>query len=232
MLKTINLSKKYFKGTVRVDALQDINLQIGQGDLVALMGASGCGKSTLLNLIGGLDRGSSGSILINGEDISGFDSRKLADFRREKVGFIFQQFNLIPTLTVLENVMLSLLPTKQSKEQITQLAKTAIARVGLEAREHHLPGELSGGEQQRVAIARALINNPAIILADEPTGDLDSKTGAKILELLDELNQKENRTIIIATHDPKITEITKRKIVMEDGKIIDDVRKEAIHHAV
>lgn len=222
MIKVNNIKKVYNRGSTEVEALRGVSFSIEDGDMVALMGASGCGKSTLLSLIGGLDKPTSGSIVIDKENISELDARKLADFRRVKVGFVFQQFYLIPTLSVVENVILSLLPLKMKKAECYQAAMEVIEKVGLQTREKHLPGELSGGEQQRVAIARALINRPGIILADEPTGDLDSKTGETILNLLVDLNNKEKRTIIIATHDNKTAEITKRKIVLADGAVVSD----------
>jgi len=224
MINIHNITKTYNKGATKVEALKEISFFIENGEIVALMGASGSGKSTLLSLIGGLDKCDSGSISVDEENISALNSQKLADYRREKVGFVFQQFHLIPTLSVVENIMLPLLPSGIKKAECYSVAKEALEKVGLGAREKHLPGELSGGEQQRVAIARALVNKPKIILADEPTGDLDSKTGEKILELLQALNQKEKVTIIIATHDDKIAQKTKRKIVLKDGEVIEDIK--------
>ncbi|MDI6732711.1 MAG: ABC transporter ATP-binding protein [Planctomycetota bacterium] len=228
MIEIHNIKKEYNRGTTKVEALKGVSFSIEDGDMVALMGASGCGKSTLLSLIGGLDKSTSGSIIIDKENISELDARKLAGFRRAKAGFVFQQFHLIPTLSVVENVMLPLLPIKMKKAECYRIAMEVIEKVGLQTREKHLPGELSGGEQQRVAIARALVNKPGIILADEPTGDLDSKTGANILHLLADLNKKEKRTIIIATHDNKIGEIAKRKVVLEDGAVVSDTRREEL----
>jgi len=223
MINIRNITKTYGdKGLAKVKALEDVSFAIENGEMIALMGASGSGKSTLLSLIGGLDKCDSGSISVDEENISALNAQKLADFRRDKVGFVFQQFHLIPTLSVVENIMLPLLPSGIKKAECCSVAKEALEKVGLGTREKHLPGELSGGEQQRVAIARALVNKPEIILADEPTGDLDSKTGEKILELLQALNQKEKVTIIIATHDDKIAKKAKRKIVLKDGKVIED----------
>jgi putative ABC transport system ATP-binding protein len=225
MINIRNITKTYGdKGLAKVKALEDVSFAIENGEMIALMGASGSGKSTLLSLIGGLDKCDSGSISVDEENISALNAQKLADFRRDKVGFVFQQFHLIPTLSVVENIMLPLLPSGIKKAECYSVAKEALEKVGLGTREKHLPGELSGGEQQRVAIARALVNKPEIILADEPTGDLDSKTGEKILELLQALNQKEKVTIIIATHDDKIAQKTKRKIVLKDGKVIEDMK--------
>jgi putative ABC transport system ATP-binding protein len=220
MIKIDNIIKTYNKGTTKVEALKKVSFSIENGEMVALMGASGSGKSTLLSLIGGLDKCDSGSISVDEENISALNAQKLADFRRDKVGFVFQQFHLIPTLSVVENIMLPLLPSGIKKAECYSVAKEALEKVGLSAREKHLPGELSGGEQQRVAIARALVNKPEIILADEPTGDLDSKTGEKILNLLITLNKQEKVTIIIATHNNKVADLTERRIVLKDGKII------------
>jgi len=222
MINIHNITKTYNKGATKVEALKQVSFSIENGEIVALMGASGSGKSTLLSLIGGLDKCDSGSISVDEKNISTLNAEKLADFRRDKVGFVFQQFHLIPTLSVVENIMLPLLPSGIKKAECYSVAKEALEKVGLGDREKHLPGELSGGEQQRVAIARALVNKPEIILADEPTGDLDSKTGEKILELLQALNQKEKVTIIIATHDDKIAKKTKRKIILKDGRVIED----------
>jgi putative ABC transport system ATP-binding protein len=224
MINIHNITKTYNKGATKVEALKEISFSIENGEIVALMGASGSGKSTLLSLIGGLDKCDSGSISVDEENISALNAEKLADFRRDDVGFVFQQFHLIPTLSVVENIILPLLPSGIKKAECYSVAREALEKVGLGDREKHLPGELSGGEQQRVAIARALVNKPKIILADEPTGDLDSKTGEKILELLQSLNQKEKVTIIIATHDDKIAKKAKRKIVLEDGKVIEDIK--------
>jgi putative ABC transport system ATP-binding protein len=224
MINIHNITKTYNKGATKIEALKEISFSIENGEIVALMGASGSGKSTLLSLIGGLDKCDSGSISVDEENISALNAEKLADFRRDDVGFVFQQFHLIPTLSVVENIILPLLPSGIKKAECYSVAREALEKVGLGDREKHLPGELSGGEQQRVAIARALVNKPKIILADEPTGDLDSKTGEKILELLQSLNQKEKVTIIIATHDDKIAKKAKRKIVLEDGKVIEDIK--------
>jgi putative ABC transport system ATP-binding protein len=222
MIKIYNITKTYNKGTTKVEALKGVSFSIENGEMVAIMGASGSGKSTLLSLIGGLDKCDSGSIFIDEENILALNAQKLADFRRDTIGFVFQQFNLIPTLSVIENIMLPLLPIKMEKAECYRAAMEVIEKVGLRTREKHLPGELSGGEQQRVAIARALINKPEIILADEPTGELDSKTGEKIMDLLMTLNKKEKVTIIIATHDDKIAEKAKRKIVLKDGEVVED----------
>jgi len=228
MIKIYKIAKTYNKGATKVEALKEVSFSIENGEIVALMGASGSGKSTLLSLIGGLDKCDSGSIFIDEENISALNAQKLADFRRNEIGFIFQQFHIIPTLSVIENIMLPLLPIKMKKVECYRTAMEIIEKVGLRTREKHLPGELSGGEQQRVAIARALINKPKIILADEPTGDLDSKTGEKIMDLLMTLNKKEKVTVIIATHDNKVAESTERKIVLKDGEVVSDIRREKL----
>ena len=217
------ITKLYHKGESQVEALNNVSFTINNGEFLALTGVSGSGKSTLLSLIGGLDLPTTGEIIVDGVNLSELSSDELADYRRRKVGFIFQSFNLIPTLNILENVMLPLVPIKMNARERKSIAMVAIKEVNLEERINHLPGELSGGEQQRVAIARALVNNPSIILADEPTGDLDTKTGEKITLLLKKLKYEKNCTVIIATHDLKIADITERKIVFEDGKIIKDV---------
>jgi len=220
------ITKLYHKGLSKVEALNNITFTINNGEFLALTGVSGSGKSTLLSLIGGLDLPTTGEIIVDGVVLSELNSDELADYRRRKVGFIFQSFNLIPTLNILENVMLPLVPIKMSARERKGIAMITIKEVNLEERINHLPGELSGGEQQRVAIARALVNNPSIILADEPTGDLDTKTGEKITLLLKKLKYEKNCTVIIATHDPKIAELTEKIIVFEDGKIIKDVQYE------
>jgi len=217
------ITKLYHKGESQVEALNNVTFTINNGEFLALTGVSGSGKSTLLSLIGGLDLPTTGEIIVDGVDLSELNSDDLADYRRRKVGFIFQSFNLIPTLNILENVMLPLVPIKMRARERKGIAMMTIKEVNLEERINHLPGELSGGEQQRVAIARALVNNPSIILADEPTGDLDTKTGEKITLLLKKLKYEKNCTVIIATHDPKIAELTEKIIVFEDGKIIKDV---------
>jgi putative ABC transport system ATP-binding protein len=217
------VTKLYHKGPSKIEALNNITFTINSGEFLALTGVSGSGKSTLLSLIGGLDLPTTGEIIVDGVDLSELNPDALADYRRRKVGFIFQSFNLIPTLNILENVMLPLVPIKMSAREGKEIAMAVIKEVNLDERTKHLPGELSGGEQQRVTIARALVNNPSIILADEPTGDLDTKTGEKIILLLRKLKYEKNCTVIIATHDPQIADLTERRIVFEDGKIIKDV---------
>lgn len=217
IIKTENLSKVYGKKDTKVIALDNINIEIKKGEFVAIIGASGSGKSTLLHQIGGVDRPSDGKVIINGKDIYKLNEEKLAVFRRRNIGFVFQSFNLIPVLTVEENIIMpSLLDyQKVDNEFFMDLVKT----IGIENRLNHMPSELSGGQQQRVAIARALINKPSIILADEPTGNLDSETSKEIIEMLRLSVRKYNQTAIIITHDLKIAESADRIIKIKDGKI-------------
>lgn len=226
-----NLTKVYKMGDVEVHALRGLSLEIFKGEVVSIMGPSGSGKSTLMNILGCLDHPTSGSYILDGEEVSSLRDDQLADIRNRKVGFIFQSFNLLGRQTALANVELPLRYaglTSGRKEK----ARQALIAVGLENRIHHKPTELSGGQQQRVAIARALVNNPAIIMADEPTGNLDSKVGQEIMDLLLNLNRELGTTLIIVTHDPKVAAQTQRIIRIRDG-VVDDtaeavqVRREA-----
>lgn len=220
LLNLKNVSKIYKTGKIDVCALKDINLSIDKGELVAIIGESGSGKSTMLNLLGGLDIPTSGEINVNGMVINKLGDNELSNYRRDAIGFIFQYFNLLPYFTVEENI---LLPLRMAKKKIDKDYLNAIINtLGLNDRRTHLPSELSGGQQQRVAIARALINKPNIILADEPTGNLDSKNTKEVLELLKYTSSKFNQTIIIVTHDLSITNYVNRVITMEDGNIISD----------
>lgn len=202
-VELINITKSYRRGSEIISVLSDINLSISEGEFLAIMGPSGSGKSTLLNLIAGIDRPDSGKVIVSGTDITTLSEDELARWRAFHVGFIFQFYNLIPVLTALENVELPLLLTGLSKNDRKSHAITALRIVGLEHRLNHYPSELSGGEQQRVAIARAIVTDPSIIVADEPTGDLDKYSAEQVLELLGGLNSQFNKTIIMVTHDPR-----------------------------
>jgi putative ABC transport system ATP-binding protein len=214
-----NLHKTYLLGTTAVAALRGVNLKIDKGDFISIMGPSGSGKTTLLNLIGGLDTPTKGKIFLEGRNISMLSDNQLADIRRERIGFVFQFYNLLPQMTALENVMVPLhFSGKLSKRGKKKRATDLLRLVGLEDRAHHTPSELSGGEQQRVAIARAFANDPAICVLDEPTGDLDSKTGILILNLLRDLNQK-GATFVAVSHDAAVSEFASRTLHMKDGKL-------------
>lgn len=217
------VSKVYSTGPVKVTALQDATLQIAPGEFVAIMGPSGSGKSTLMNILGLLDRPTNGAFLFDGEDIGGKNDNYLARLRREKIGFIFQSFNLFPRSNALKNVAMPLLYAGVPAGTRYQRARVMLEQMGLSDRMSHRPWELSGGEQQRVAIARALVNNPVLILADEPTGNLDSKTGESVLALLRELNES-GVTIVMVTHDERVASYTKRIIRLLDGRIMEDTR--------
>lgn len=222
ILKVENLSKIYGKGENKIKAVDNISFSVEKGDFVAIVGASGSGKSTILHLLGGVDRPTSGKVYIDGVDIYAMDNDALAIFRRRQVGLIYQFYNLIPILDVEENITLpaKLDGVNVDKKHLNDLLET----LGLENRKKHLPNELSGGQQQRVSIGRAIINNPALVLADEPTGNLDSKASDEIISLLKKSNEKYNQTIIVITHDLEIASSAKRIITIEDGKIINDVR--------
>ncbi len=220
ILKVENLSKVYGKGDNKVEALRYINLSINKGEFTAIVGASGSGKSTLLHLLGGLDRPTDGGVIIDGESIYKYNEEKLAIFRRRKVGFVFQFFNLIPVLDVEENIALPALMdnNKVDKDYLNEIVNL----LGLKERKHHLPSELSGGQQQRVSIGRALLNKPSIILADEPTGNLDSKTSKEVIELLKFTAKKYSQTLILITHDINIASMADRVITIQDGEITSD----------
>lgn len=220
MIKAKNLSKIYKLGGEKVNALDGINLTIEKGELIAITGASGSGKSTLMHIIGGLDIPDNGEILVNGINLAKANKRKLGRYRNKTVGFIFQTFNLKPELTALENVELPLIFANVRKKKRMLLAQDALKKVGLEDRAKHKPSELSGGQRQRVSIARAIVNSPDIILADEPTGNLDSKTGKLIIDLIRKLNKENNVTVVIVTHDDDIAKLADRIIKIKDGKVI------------
>lgn len=220
ILEVTNLCKTYGKGDTMVKALDDVSFSVEKGEFVAIIGPSGSGKSTLLHILGGVDVPTKGSVVINQTDISNLDETALAIFRRRQIGLIYQFYNLIPILTVQENLTLPLLldGRKPDEKQISTLVK----RLGLENRLDHLPNQLSGGQQQRVSIGRALVNNPALMLADEPTGNLDSENSKEIISLLRQFNKDFNQTVIIITHDEKIANSADRVITIEDGKITGD----------
>ena len=219
-----NIHKSYLLGATAVGALRGVDLKVQAGEFVALMGPSGCGKTTLLNLIGAIDLPSRGSIRVDGVDLLRLSENQLADLRRDRIGMVFQFYNLIPTLTACENVEIPMQFKGVAHQPRRGRALSLLERVGLKDRADHKPAELSGGEPQRVSIARSLANEPALILLDEPTGDLDSTTGTEIIKLLRDLNQQEKVTLVIATHDPSIAEQSSRVVRLRDGKIESDTR--------
>ncbi|BCP57156.1 ABC transporter ATP-binding protein [Streptococcus suis] len=227
LIKLTNINKSYRNGDQELRVLKDIDLEVEEGEFLAIMGPSGSGKSTLMNIIGLLDRSSSGNYWLEGEEVSQLSEKKLASVRNDQIGFVFQQFFLLSKLNALQNVELPLIYAGVPSAKRKKLAKQYLEKVELAERMTHLPSELSGGQKQRVAIARALVNTPAIILADEPTGALDTKTGQQIMELLIELNN-EGKTIIMVTHEPEIAAYAKRTIVLRDGVITEDRRREEI----
>ena len=222
ILRVENLVKTYKNGNTTINAVDNVSFSVEKGDFVAIVGASGSGKSTLLHLLGGVDRPTSGKVFIDNVDIYSMNNDALAIFRRRQVGLIYQFYNLIPILNVEENIVLpcKLDGKNVSKDRLNEIIDT----LGLSTRRKHFPNELSGGQQQRVSIGRAIINNPALVLADEPTGNLDSKASDEIVALLKESNKKYNQTIIVITHDPDIASVANRVITIEDGKIVSDVR--------
>ncbi len=223
MISIEGLTKTYHLGEMDVPVLKEIDLTIADGEYVAIMGASGSGKSTLMNIIGCLDRPTSGLYTLDGRDLTTMDDDELADIRNQYIGFVFQQFNLLPKLTALENVMLPMIYAEVSRSERVKSATEALEKIGLGDRLTNRPSQLSGGQQQRVAIARALVNHPALVLADEPTGALDSKTSHEIMNLLTELNQQ-GTTIALVTHDASVAAQTKRIINMQDGVIVETVK--------
>jgi putative ABC transport system ATP-binding protein len=222
MIEVKDLTKIYNLGDSEVRALDGINLDIEQGELMAIMGPSGSGKSTLMAILGALDVPTSGTYTLDGQAVDQLNDNRLAEIRSHKIGFVFQQFNLLPRTSALDNVLLPLLYDGLKGKARLERARYALETVGLAERMHHKPNQLSGGQQQRVAIARALVNNPAILLADEPTGNLDSKTGAEIIALFQRLHEEARQTVIFVTHDPFIARHTKRIIHLADGKVIAD----------
>ena len=225
ILEIKNLCKEYGKGEIKVDALKDVSFDVEQGEFVAIVGPSGSGKSTLLHILGGVDTPTSGEVIISGTDIGKLSENNLAIFRRRHIGLIYQFYNLIPILNVEENMTLPIL--LDGKKPDKKLLKDLVEKLGLNDRLKHLPNQLSGGQQQRVSIGRALINHPALLLADEPTGNLDSKNSKEIISLLRKFNRENNQTVIIITHDERIALSADRVITIEDGQITkDEVRKQ------
>ncbi len=222
LLRIDAVHKYYDLGETRVHALRGVSLDVGRSDFVALMGASGSGKSTFMNIVGCLDKPSSGRYVLEGHDVSGFDKKALAEIRNRKIGFVFQGFNLLARTTALENVELPTLYARVSKQEGEQRAREALDMVGLGDRAHHFPSQLSGGQQQRVAVARALVNHPSLLLADEPTGNLDSRTAVEIMEIFQRLNAERGLTIVLVTHEHDIAQFARRSVIFRDGKIRRD----------
>jgi len=219
VVRAVGLARRFKMGNAFVDALRGVDLSIERGEFVALVGPSGSGKSTVLNLIGGLDRPTGGEVWIDGVELGTTDERTLTRHRREHVGFVFQTFNLLPRLTAKENVALPLMFSGVPRRERLDRARALLESVGLGQRLTHRPGQLSGGEQQRVAIARALVGHPALLLADEPTGNLDTTTGAEIMALLKDLNQERELTLLVVTHDPEVASFADRIVTLRDGRV-------------
>jgi len=220
MLKLTNISKTFQTDKIETIALSEIDLKVDKGEFVSIMGPSGCGKSTLLNIMGLLDQPTDGKIEVNSQPITSYKDKHITGLRNEKIGFIFQSFHLIPDLRVIDNVELPLLYRSVSSQERKRLAKEALEKVGLQARMLHYPTQLSGGQQQRVAIARAIVGKPALLLADEPTGNLDSHMGDEIMQLLESLHQEEKATIVMVTHDEEMAKRTQRTIRVFDGQLV------------
>lgn len=225
MLEVKNIVKRYITGDIDFTALKSINLKIEKGEFTSIMGPSGSGKSTMMNILGCLDKMDSGTYILNGKDVSKLNDKELAHIRNKEIGFVFQAFNLLPRMSVLENVELPMAYAGVSKKERREKALAALEKVGLSDRVKHRPNEISGGQKQRVAIARAIVNNPAVIMADEPTGNLDTKSSIEIMRIFQDLND-EGATIIMVTHEPDIAQHTKRIVRFRDGEIVDDYEVE------
>lgn len=225
LVEVRGLTREYAQGTHVVKALQGVDLDIEEGEFTALMGPSGSGKSTLLNVIGGLDGPTAGSVMVDGEDLAELTASERSEMRRRRLGFIFQSYNLIPVLTALENAEFVMMLQGVPKAERRDKARAMLAQVGLEGLEDRRPGELSGGQQQRVAVARAIASQPAVVLADEPTANLDSQTGHELIALMRRLNEEDGVTFLFATHDPKVLDAARRVIRLVDGQIDEDTRK-------
>ena len=229
IIEVTNAIKTYQSGDEKFNALNDVSLTVYEGEFVAIMGASGSGKSTFMNMLGCLDKPNSGSYHLDGVDVLSKTQNELAKIRSQKMGFVFQGFNLISRTTALDNVCLPMIYLGIDEETRIKKAKEALKIVGLSGRENHLPNQISGGQQQRVAIARAIVNAPPLILADEPTGNLDTKTSIEVMEFFVSLNEKMGKTIVLVTHEPDIAEFCKRVVTFKDGNIISDVVKEKVN---
>ena len=225
MIETENLKKTYKQGSLKVKAVDNVNLEISDGEFTAIVGPSGSGKTTLLNCIGGLDDPTSGNVIIDDEVISSYSSSQMIKFRLNNIGFVFQAYNLIPVLTAKENIEMVMLMQGYNKQDMDQRSSDLLSEVGMSNMSKRRPAELSGGQQQRVAVARALASKPKFILADEPTANLDSKSTAKLLDIMSKLNKQENITFVFSTHDQRVIDRARRVVTLEDGKIIKDIKK-------
>ena len=225
MIETEKLKKTYKQGSLKVKAVDNVNLKISDGEFTAIVGPSGSGKTTLLNCIGGLDSPTSGDVIIDNELISSYSSGQMIKFRLNNIGFVFQAYNLIPVLTAKENIEMVMLMQGYNKQDMDQRSSDLLSEVGMSDMSKRRPAELSGGQQQRVAVARALASKPKFILADEPTANLDSKSTAKLLDIMSKLNKQENITFVFSTHDQRVIDRARRVVTLEDGKIIKDIKK-------
>ncbi len=228
LVKAVSANKTYESGRLQVHALQGIDLEIHQGEMVAIMGPSGCGKTTLLNCFSGLDELTSGEVYVDGRPLSKMTDKQKTEYRAKRMGFIFQSYNLLPILTAVENVELPLLITGRNPKDARRAATKLLNLVGMKGWEPHKPAELSAGQQQRVAIARALVNGPAIVWADEPTGNLDTETSKQIMQLLRRLNKENRQTFVVVTHDPDVSEWSDRILKMRDGRIVEDTGRKQV----